>query len=428
MAAFLGMRGTGDWPGNERPESWREAILKIWPNGSAPLTAMLSKMKSEVADDSKFHWWTKGLPTQRGATTIYENAALSDAYDDSDDYAAGSTVYAKVTEAVSNEFRPNHVVLLRDASDYTNDVRARVTSVVQNGASSYIACKLLQDDGDGTGDLSDCDTILIIGSMHPEGGTVPQTVSYSATEHENYCQKFWNPAEMTAEQLVTRLRTGDPWQEHLREVMELHSIEIEKAILFGYPTSGTDPVSKKPIYSTAGLLYAIQTDAPLNCDDYTLNSDAAYSGMTWLQAGERWFDTYLELIFRHGENEKMALCGSGSMLGIQRLIKNGSTFNITSQTVSYGIQVVTWTTPFGVLHLKTHPLLNQETTNRNSMIIFEPSKLIWRYMKGMDTHKRKHNIDIHGKLESWMTVAGLEWHHAEAFGFLNGVGLDNELE
>ena len=52
---FLGMRGTGDWATYQRPENWRETILYLYPNGSAPLTAILSKLREERVDDPIFH-------------------------------------------------------------------------------------------------------------------------------------------------------------------------------------------------------------------------------------------------------------------------------------------------------------------------------------------------------------------------------------
>jgi hypothetical protein len=47
MGAFLGMRGNGDWVTDQRPKNWRETMLFLYPNGSMPLTAIMSKMKSE---------------------------------------------------------------------------------------------------------------------------------------------------------------------------------------------------------------------------------------------------------------------------------------------------------------------------------------------------------------------------------------------
>ena len=49
--AFLGMRGSGDWATDQRPKNWREGILHLYPNGMAPLTAILSKMKEQSVDD-----------------------------------------------------------------------------------------------------------------------------------------------------------------------------------------------------------------------------------------------------------------------------------------------------------------------------------------------------------------------------------------
>lgn len=54
MPAHLGLRGTGDWMTNQRPESWRQQILYLYPNGMVPLTAVLSMMKSERVDDPHF--------------------------------------------------------------------------------------------------------------------------------------------------------------------------------------------------------------------------------------------------------------------------------------------------------------------------------------------------------------------------------------
>ena len=46
--AILGLRGTGDWGTDERPKNFRESILWMEPNGNAPLTALLSKARSEL--------------------------------------------------------------------------------------------------------------------------------------------------------------------------------------------------------------------------------------------------------------------------------------------------------------------------------------------------------------------------------------------
>src|SRR5207302_416569 len=62
--AALGLRGSGSYSAAERPQSWREMILALFPNGKAPLTALLSKLRSEPVDDPIFNWFEKDVPVQ----------------------------------------------------------------------------------------------------------------------------------------------------------------------------------------------------------------------------------------------------------------------------------------------------------------------------------------------------------------------------
>lgn len=423
---FLGMRGTGDWANNQRPENWRETILYLYPNGSAPLTAMLSMLGDEQTDDPVYHWWTKNLPAQGGdATNVYTDAALSSAYS-GDNKSAGDTVYVKAAADVIKEFRTRHQVLLRDESNYNVDTTGKVIDRVINGSDSYIAVKLLEDT-DSANDLGSVDRVLVIGNMNPEGSTMPDSISYDPVEYDNYTQIFRTPLELTRTTRRTRLRTGDAYQEAKREALELHSIEMEKALIWGVKSSNTGD-NNKPERTTNGLLKFITANASQNVDDYTDNSD--FDGKTWLQGGEDWLDEQLEKIFRYGNTEKLALVGSGAMLAINRLAKVTGQIQLEPMTTEYGIQVTNWLTPFGSIYLKLHPLFSYEQTNRNSMLILEPQKLKWRFIDDTffvedpeDRRNRNHSLD--GTQEEFITEGGLEVHHPLAFGYLNGVGKDN---
>ena len=100
----LGLQSTADWADpNYIPGDYREAILRWYPNGEAPLTAMTSKMNSEVTENYRFDWWTEGLPAQGGAITgLYYDALLSNAYTEGQG-GAGDVIYAKVAEAVASD-------------------------------------------------------------------------------------------------------------------------------------------------------------------------------------------------------------------------------------------------------------------------------------------------------------------------------------
>ena len=161
--------------------------------------------------------------------------------------------------------------------------------------------------------------------------------------------------------------------------------------------------------------------------DYT--TDETYDGLTWLQGGEDWLDEKLEEIFRYGRREKLAFCGSGTVLGINRLVKSAGLYGLEKGEIGYGIKVMNWITPFGTISMVIHPLFSYEITNRNSMVIFEPESLKFKYIT--DTTFRKapplteSQVSIDGTTEEYLTEAGLEYHHPNGWGYLNGFNSDN---
>jgi len=433
--AFLGMRGNGDWVADARPKSWREGILMQYPNGAAPLTAILSKMGSSKVDDPEFNWWTKSLPTQRATVTgAYTDAALATAY--TSGATLGATIYFKMSAADVAQFREGHQVLLRDASDYTVDVMAKVIGRVVNGASSYIAAYLLEaDDNSSAGDLSDCDVALIVGNINSEGAGMPDAIAYDPIKWYNYTQIFRTPLEMTRTAMQTRLRTGDQYKEAKREALELHSIEMEKAFLFGIPTERTG-VNGKPERTTLGIIPAIRGSyAGMGGPGGTVSNyttAVGYAGKTWFEMGEAWLDTQLEIIFRYGSSEKLAFCGSSVLLAINNLVKNGANFDFTPTTESYGIKVTKWVTAFGTINFINHPLFSYEATMRNTAVIIEPKDIKTRYIqdtmyKTDDSWKKGNWTSVDGLKEEYLSEIGLEYYNPIGWGYLTGFGTTNTL-
>jgi len=430
---FLGMRGTGDWVTNQRPENWRQQILYLYPNGDAPLTAMLSMMGNESTDDPHYHWWTQNVGSVGGDIAgIFTIADLSVPYVTGG--VAGDTLYITVAAALANQIRAGHQLLLRDASDYRVDVNVKVViDSVINGAASVLTVELLENDdnaGVGGNDLSDADTLLIIGNINSEGAEMPTAVAQDPIEYENYTQIFRNTLDMTRTAMKTKLRTGDDYQKVKRDTLESHSIEMEQSSFFGIPTVRTG-ANGKPERTTQGVINFIRQYVPANVDDYTLNP--AYAGQNWLAGGELWLDTFLEQLFRYGSNEKMVFAGSGAILGINRLAKASGQIQLVPTDVSYGLKVKHWLTPFGDLYVKTHPLFSYQPTTRNMMVIMDPKNMRMRYIDdtmfigdGMEKQNTGHNR-LDGKKEEYLTEMGYEFHHPLTFGIMNNVGVDNAL-
>lgn len=423
---FLGMRGTGNWVDNQRPENWRQMMLYLYPNGSAPLTAIMSMLGEESVDDPHFHWWSKTLPSQSAALTdagVYDDDGLSTASTSGDE--AGDTRYLKMAEDDAKQFVAGHKVLIRDEDDFNVDTVAKVTDRTEAGASSYITVKLLEDSNG----IETADVALIIGSMKEEGFSgLPEAVAYDPTEFSNYTQISPQALKLTRTAMKTRLRTGDAYQEAKRECLELLSIQMEKDLIWSVKSLNT--VNGQPERTMDGILSFIRQYAPGNIDDYE-TSDTDFDDTTWVNGGEEWLDLQLEKIYRHGNPQgKLALVGSGALLGLKKLAQAGGEVQLEAGQTDYGLQVINYITPFGTLPMKTHPLFSFEPTNRHSMLIVEPRNLKYRFIDDVffvsDENKNNNSHPyFDGKEEGYVAEWSLELHFPETFGYLNGIGKDN---
>jgi hypothetical protein len=399
----------------------------------APLTAILSMLGSESVDDPQFHWWTQEQSAVGGAVAnIYTLPDLSVAYVTNG--VAGNVVYVQVTTVLANRIREGHQILLRDADDWRVDVVGKVTGVTRGTTNSVLAVRLLEDDNNSPDhDLSDSDTFKIIGNINPEGGEMPDAIALNPIKVYNYTQIFRTPLSITRTARKTRLRTGDQYQKAKSEALEMHSWEMELDFLWGIRTENIGD-NGKPERTTMGVINFIRQYAAANCDDYTLNVD--YSSDDWVDGGETWFKAMLEQIFRYGADEKLCLCGSGFLLGIDALAMTGGQINLQPAQKTYGMQIRTWITPFGTIHMKTHPLFSYDATTRNMGIILEPKEMGYRYIDDTafygETTAKKHpegygGRRVDGSNEEYLTECGLEFGLPQKCAVLNGVGLNNTI-
>lgn len=414
--AFLGMRATNDFtvPG-QRPKNWRETILRLYPNGKAPLTALTALMKTETTDDPEYNWFCKELPSQAGTITgMYTDAAMATAVAAAG--TAGTTYYVKLAEADAKQFMASHTILIRGSSSVDYDTVAIVEEVTLAGASSKLKVKLLEDSH-GVLSATNAKRVLIIGSANPEGAMIGQAIAYDPYKVHNYTQIFRNALDITRTAEKTHLRTGDAYKEAKREALELHSVEMEKAFIFGVPSENIG-ANGKPLRTTGGLIWAIKNHGGL-VDSFPTTS-------TWEDDGLDWLDSAFIQLFRYGETEKLAFVGDGALMAINKLARKWGTWNYTTSTKSFGIQVVDLICPFGQITMKTHPLFSHEPSNQNSMLIFEPKNVKYRYITDTTFHKddgeHGHNR-YDGKKEEYLTEAGLEYHFPKGWAWLNGVGL-----
>lgn len=381
MAAVLGMRGTGSVDSDARPKNYREGILLLFPNASAPLTALLSKLSEASVDDPEFKWFEKLLPDQ--TADLPANADTS------------ATTLALTTAADYTKFKAGHVIL---------EVQTGEIMWVTGSVSGFINVVRAQGSVSATA-ISANDDILIIGTAYSEGDGVSDAVTYDPTVVTNYTQIFRNVFDVTGTFSSTRIRYGDGdfKKEARREALELHSIEMERAFLWGAKKENLTFASQ-PTRTTGGLNYFVTT----NVTDFggTVTID------DW--------ENVLEDVFENGANEKLLLCGNRTLNTLNKIARNHYTVSTTPVEKTYGMNMTTWITPYGTLQIKQHPLLSADPSFNDWGFIIDTAKLKYNYLRGRDTQYRQdvQNPGDDGVKNEFLTECGLEINHQTAHAII----------
>lgn len=376
-AAIAGLKGTSRFSTDERPKNWRETILHLFPNGDAPLTALSSFLDSEPVNDPEFSWWEKKLPVQR----IQLDGAIAD----------GVTTTFIVDD--TSIFKPGHVVKAEETDEHvivTSITNSTTMEVAR--AKGEVAGAALADDG----------WLLVVGSVYEEGAGSPEAIHYSPTKQYNLCQIMRTALGQTRTAKKTRLRwdaTG-PYREAKREGLQLHSIEMEKAFLFGQRFEEVGP-NGEPRRTTRGMYRWITTNSIQDAD-----TDGVW--------GKADFDSAMEEGSRYGASEKVVLAGSTAITTMTQWWRDIGQININDNVEVAGVRFTTMLTPQGVrLFIRQHPLMSDHPVYRKDMLVLDMSQLKYRYVD--DTHflKNRQARGTDATKDEYLSEVGLEVHHEE---------------
>lgn len=388
MASIAGLRGTLDWGTDERPKNFREMILWRNPNGSAPLTALMARMKSESVDDPEFAWWEEELNAIR--VTMNSTGA-----------SASSTAFGLVSGGL--DLVPGDIILVEKTEVAAYDNELVEVSTVTSDTAIVVKRGAAGTTGATTGASAN---LTKVGNAYEEGDTSPDTSTRNPTKKLNYCQIFKTAYSITNTAKNTTSRTGDPLKNDKKRKMFDHSTAMEFAWMFGVPyedTSGT-----KPKRFTGGLRNFITTNSKVYTTSPTEDS--------FLD------DTYKVFDYDAGTagNERIVLAGNGFLNNLNKLARNSSStrINFDGSIKAYGMQLQRWILPQGTLYVRTHPLMNTHAKYTNSAFIIDPSALVYRYMRDTKMQDNIQANDADLQKGQWLTEAGLEIRHEKTMAYL----------
>lgn len=391
MASFAGLRGTGNWGTDERPKNFREMILWLNPNGSAPLTALMSRMKKQSTNDPEFAWWEETLAQIRitiNYTTGYDSTANTVVIDDGGlSLVAGDIL---LCEAADNATYTNEIVTV---SSVTSDT----TIVIKRGQAGTTKADA---------SLANNAALTKIGNAFEEGSTSPDVSLRNPTKLYNYAQIFKTAVEETVTASNTKTRTGDSWMNDKKRKSFDHSISLEQAFMFGkrYEDTGGTKIKRY----TGGLRQFISTHVTLFTTTPTEDTllDALYPVFDYESAG--------------AGNQRLIFAGNGFLNSLNKLARNSSSTQVNFDKVIsyYGMNLQRWILPQGEVYVKTHPLMNTHAKFTYSAFVINPAGIIYRPLRDTRFQDNIQANDKDSRKGQWITEAGLEVQHEKTFAYI----------
>jgi len=400
--AIQGLRATTDFDAvtGQRPNAWREGVLRLDPVGETPLYGLTTLMRSRRVDDPLFNWFEQ-LTNKRRLTLSANLSASATTVS-----VTGDALMVKEGDLLLVE---NTGEVLRVSQNPTGNSSVKVT----RGFAGTTAAAVTYNGAGVNPNLA------VMGSAYEEGSLPPTGIAYDPTRKYNFTQIFRDTFAMTRTARRTRLRTRNDVNQAKKECLMYHKAGIERAFFFGPRWEGT--VNGKITRTTGGIDYFVPTANVISGD--------ATNGNTLAD-----LEAWSEQIFEYGSDEKMVFCGNKLMTTLTQIIRyaKGAMFEIMPAEKEYGMSVQRVRTPHGVLVFKTHKMFNQLSggTNagsntyygRNSQgFVLDMANISYVYIDDTTFQSKLEANGLDGLQSGFLTECGLELHFPETHFILKDI-------
>ncbi len=360
MGLLSGIFNTTLNPAELNAKSFAGTILRLFPNGSAPLFALSSQSGKSKAKASTHGYFSKTLSFIKTTSTVAD--------------ASGATTMNVASTAGMTPF----MVLMNTRTRENIRVLtiASATTVTVTRAFGRVAAAACQIG----------DNLIQVGTAFMEGSDRPTARQLSTVYIANYTQIFRNAWGLTDTARASLAEMGySNIAESRKDCSMFHSIDAESAILFGQPKMDTS--GSQPLHATQGIIDAIYQYAPSN-----VNAAGATTNYDQLVAlvEEAW--TYST----DASNPKMraGFCDSTAMKVMHQIARLSGQVEIMQSETTFGMQFTKFKFYKGEINLIEHPLMNAlQTAATGTLLVMDLPALKLAYMDGRDTIAEEYNIN-----------------------------------
>ena len=380
-------------------KSFANTIMRLFPNGSAPLYALTGEVNKTKAVSASHGYFTKHMAYSSltvngqilsGVTTLVVTSTLG--------IAAGMVFQVPGT-------REN--IRVRAVVD-------SVTLTIDRGygrvAAATIATALV---------------LKLVGNSHVEGSARPAARNVQSTYVPNYTVIIRNAWAITdtARASMSEANFNNIAETKL-DAMEFHSTDIEGNLLWGQAVAPTTLAGdSNPIHATQGLVDAIYQYAAGNVQ--TAGATTTYSQLVDLVAPAFAYSTSKT---GGGLKQRLMLCDSLAMKVIHDIGRLSGDVNMTVKDTTFGMQFVEFKFYKGIMRLLEAPLLTELSPAAGVAIAVDLTSIGIAYMEGRDVKREEYDgsadssssgIDASGG--SLTSEFATEFRSPQTCGIINGL-------
>lgn len=362
MALLNGVFTTNQNPAELNARSFAGTILRLFPNGSAPLFALSSQLGKSTAKSSTHGYFSKTMTFIKTTSTAGDLVGATT-------LTVGSTTGMQAGMVLHNvRTKENYLVTAVPSGTTVTVTRAfgRVVAAALNAA----------------------DAIIHIGTAFAENSPRPTSRQLATTYIANYTQIFRNAWALSDTARASLAEAGySNVAETRKDCAMFHSVDIESAIIWGQPKMDTSGAT--PIHATQGILDALNQYASGNVT--TAGATTTFAQLV----------TALEPAFAYSTDlsnakERVAFCDSKALKVLHDIGKLYGTVEVMQSETSFGMQFTSFKFYKGKINLVEHPLFNGLDSTAGRMLVMDMPALKLAYMNGRDTKAEEYGAGDKG--------------------------------
>jgi hypothetical protein len=364
-----GIFNTSNFTTDLAKKSFSAMIVRLMPNGSAPLFGLSSMLTAETAAAVEHGYFSK--------TMIFPEAKINNGAG----YLAGDTTFTVDTTA---NLLPGMIMRVeRTGENLIFNTIPSATSVTVTRQVGTVAAAAILDD----------DVLYQVGNAFEEASVRPAANNIIPVRITNLTQIFRNTWSISGTAQATSVIAGDSTDaESRQDCAAFHAADVEKALFFGQKSQGTR--NGQPFRTMDGLLNMIETPAnyPPSYGG-VVNSFTAGATTNWTQ-----LLGYLDPVFDQatdprGSNERVLFTGGSAKLVINEIGRLNGTYQLIDGMTNFGLAFSTLTTPRGKFRIIEHPLFNTNVTWAKMAVAIDLPTFRLAYLAGRKTQNKEFNTE-----------------------------------